>query len=90
MTTKTDKHVAYMHQRYMYTDENNVHQYTPEHPVYCRDWRDGRMVLCDTCEVQAKKDYPQGWDYYPGDRCEHGKYVGGCGPDIMCGKCEGE
>jgi hypothetical protein len=24
----------------------------------------------------------------PHDHCEHGVYVGGCGPDYMCGPCE--
>lgn len=45
-------------------------------------------ALCDVCEAEIKKAYPQGFRYYPGDTCKHGVYVGGCGPDYMCGKCE--
>ena len=26
---------------------------------------------------------------YDDDYCKHGVYVGGCGIDWMCGKCEG-
>jgi len=44
--------------------------------------------LCMTCEQGAKKNYPQGWRHYPGDTCKHGVYVGGCGIDWMCGRCE--
>lgn len=36
------------------------------------------------------KYYPQGWRYYAGDTCKHGVYVGGCGIDWMCGRCEME
>ena len=89
MTAITDeRHVAYMDSRYMYTDANGVDIHTEEHPVYCNDWKDGSMALCDDCEDRAKQEYPQGWNWYPGDICEHGKYVGGCGIDLMCQWCE--
>lgn len=32
--------------------------------------------------------YPQGWDTYPGDICEHGKHTGGSGADRICLDCE--
>jgi|WetSurMetagenome_2_1015567.scaffolds.fasta_scaffold280367_1 hypothetical protein len=54
----------------------------------CGDYFAGGKLLCRPCEEKAKKDYPQGWRYYPGDVCKHGTYVGGCGIDWMCGKCE--
>ena len=44
--------------------------------------------LCDKHMKDASKRYPQGWNYYPGDVCPHGKYVGGSGIDRMCGYCE--
>lgn len=47
--------------------------------------RDG---ACDQCRPYLLRVYPQGWQYYPGDCCPHGTYVGGCGPDIMCAACE--
>lgn len=81
MTTHsiTDKrHVAYI--------DSSIH--TEGRPVYCGDWKDGSMVLCNDCEDRAKQEYPQGWNWYPGDICEHGKYVGGCGIDLMCQWCE--
>jgi hypothetical protein len=58
--------------------------------VRCRGWYNGSQVLCDSCEAIAKVVYPQGWRAYPGDTCHHGKYVGGCGADLLCGACEGE
>lgn len=54
----------------------------------CGTWRDGGLVLCDQHLAQASRDYPQGWNYYPGDVCPHGKYTGGSGIDWMCGACE--
>lgn len=42
----------------------------------------------ETLQKQAKERYPQGWQYYPGDTCPHGVYVGGCGIDHMCMACE--
>jgi hypothetical protein len=39
-------------------------------------------------DTYYKVRYPQGWNYYPGDVCCHGVYVGGCGIDWMCGPCE--
>ena len=54
----------------------------------CGTYYSGEMVLCEKHEAQAHERYPQGWDYYPGDVCKHGTYVGGCGADYMCGRCE--
>lgn len=54
----------------------------------CGRYWGGRRVLCPACEARLLQRYPQGWDYYPGDRCRHGTYVGGCGPDLMCFWCE--
>ena len=48
-----------------------------------------KQRLCDDCEGDASKQYPQGWETYPGDRCVHGVYVGGVGYDYMCHICEG-
>lgn len=52
-------------------------------------WSAGDMGYCDACLRRLEREYPQGWRYYPGDVCEHGCYVGGCGVDWMCGACEG-
>ena len=57
-------------------------------PVICGEWAEGIKQLCDKCHKQAEEAYPQGWRYYPGDLCKHGKYVGGSGIDHMCGYCE--
>lgn len=43
---------------------------------------------CEHCRPLYEEAYPQGWSYYPGDVCEHGTYVGGCGEDLMCARCE--
>lgn len=56
--------------------------------IECGRWHRGQEVLCPRCLRIAKLTYPQGWSYYPGDRCEHGVYVGGCGVDHMCARCE--
>lgn len=48
----------------------------------------GHSILCDKCKTKYLEQYPQGWRYYPGDVCPHGVYVGGCGVDWMCGRCE--
>lgn len=58
-------------------------------PAKCGDSNsiDG-TILCATHLREAKRRYPQGWSYYPGDRCKHGVYVGGSGRDLMCGPCE--
>jgi len=56
--------------------------------VWCGEYFGGVMALCSEHEAQAKLDYPQGWQSYPGDVCPHGKYTGGCGIDWMCGPCE--
>lgn len=31
-----------------------------------------------------------GYDNYDRDYCKHGIYVGGCGIDWICGRCENE
>jgi|WetSurMetagenome_2_1015567.scaffolds.fasta_scaffold1149947_2 hypothetical protein len=56
--------------------------------VVCGTWRGGEQVFCQTCETKLHAAFPQGWHYYPGDTCKHGVYVGGCGVDLMCGRCE--
>jgi hypothetical protein len=56
--------------------------------VKCGNYYTHGVVLCTPCEQRAKSKYPQGWDFYPGDRCKHGTYVGGCGRDWLCGACE--
>lgn len=43
---------------------------------------------CDNCREWLAQVYPQGWDYYAGDTCKHGVYVGGMGIDWMCAACE--
>jgi hypothetical protein len=53
----------------------------------CR-WHGGTLELCDRHLAAAELRYPQGWQYYPGDVCRHGNYVGGSGADYMCGPCE--
>ncbi len=45
---------------------------------------------CDNCRAYMDQAYPQGWEYYAGDTCKHGRYVGGCGIDWMCPSCEME
>ena len=54
----------------------------------CGDMYRGETVLCPKHLAQAEREYPQGWRAYPGDVCRHGVYVGGCGADLMCGRCE--
>ena len=44
--------------------------------------------LCEACEAKGKREFPQGWETYPGDRCIHGVYVGGSMEDRICGECE--
>ena len=73
--------------RYAGDDANGNKVYRQSATKRCGDWDGGRM-LCSTHEDMAQALYPQGWRYYPGDVCEHGKYVGGCGVDLMCGRCE--
>lgn len=49
----------------------------------------GDVLLCPSCEWAARRNYPQGWRYTPGDICKHGNYVGDAGgPDYLCGQCE--
>lgn len=85
-----ERHIAYMDSRYKYSEDlpdgSTKHHYTEERPVYC----DGGTTLCDACETRLKKRYPQGWSHYPGDRCQHGVYIGGIGIDYMCHQCEME
>jgi hypothetical protein len=55
----------------------------------CGSWVTGEgKTYCTPHEAEMNQRYPQGWRYYPGDVCRHGKYVGGCGVDLMCGACE--
>lgn len=56
--------------------------------VTCGSYHGGRKVLCRKCEEVADEIFPQGWRGYPGDTCKHGVYVGGCGVDYVCGRCE--
>lgn len=50
----------------------------------------GEILMCCSCQIEAKKKYPQGWRHVPGDICPHGNYVGPeLGPDYICGECEG-
>ena len=56
--------------------------------VACGTMYAGANYFCDQCEAALAKRYPQGWRYTPGDLCKHGVYVGGCGADYMCGRCE--
>lgn len=56
--------------------------------VKCGSWFGGIKLICDPCMEKAQKEYPQGWRYYPGDVCKHGRYVGGCGADYLCPACE--
>ncbi|RLC24907.1 MAG: hypothetical protein DRH93_03370 [Deltaproteobacteria bacterium] len=49
----------------------------------------GTELICEECEAQLGKQYPQGWVNTPGDKCIHGTYVGNRGGrDYLCGKCE--
>lgn len=48
-----------------------------------------KAALCPTCEKVANDNYPQGWQYTPGDICKHGVYVGG-DRDCTCYQCEEE
>jgi len=87
-----EKVLLYMDSRYMYTEDlpdgTSKDHYTDERPVYCGDTVGGDKTYCGDCTARFMKMYPQGWDHYPGDTCTHGKYVGGCGEDIMCHRCE--
>jgi hypothetical protein len=56
--------------------------------VECEQWHRGAQVHCARCSRILRLEFPQGWRYYPGDVCPHGKYIGGCGADLMCGRCE--
>lgn len=56
--------------------------------VECGRWWGGERVYCTNCEDRLAELYPQGWVGYPGDVCQHGVYVGGCGIDHICPACE--
>lgn len=58
--------------------------------IECGEYDRNGQQFCPRCLSILRLEYPQGWSYYPGDVCRHGKYVGGCGADIMCGRCESE
>jgi len=61
--------------------------------INCGDiYNDGhntKTAMCPTCGLKAVADYPQGWEYAPGDRCKHGTYIGG-DRDCACHCCESE
>jgi hypothetical protein len=59
-----------------------------DYELPCGAWHNGDKLFCAACEKRLHKAYPQGWRAYPGDVCKHGVYVGGCGVDWMCGRCE--
>jgi hypothetical protein len=54
----------------------------------CGRWYAGERLICDDCQENLLKDFPQGWRHTPGDLCPHGVYVGGCAEDHMCLECE--
>lgn len=56
--------------------------------VPCGEWQDGAKRYCNGHEALYEAEYPQGWAYYPGDICRHGRYTGGSGADLMCINCE--
>ena len=58
--------------------------------ITCGEWVTGQARYCTHCEAVLLKTYPQGWQSYAGDVCKHGTYIGGCGIDWMCGRCENE
>lgn len=47
----------------------------------------GMVALCERCENEAMRAYPQGWQYHPGDTCKHGTYLNP-DHDCCCGQCE--
>lgn len=47
----------------------------------------GQVVLCDSCQEEMTKKYPQGWEHRPGDTCIHGVYLNP-NYDCNCYKCE--
>jgi hypothetical protein len=74
---------------YVYTDDLNVNHYREGTPLRCGEWGpNGGREYCDRHNAELTRRYPQGWQAYPGDTCEHGRYIGGCGPDYMCPECE--
>lgn len=74
--------------RYSHTDMYGEDQYRFVRPIKCGDSGTYGTELCEECEKDFTERYPQGWSYYPGDRCTHGVYVGGVGVDHMCHNCE--
>jgi len=49
----------------------------------------GDTLVCEECEKELAKEFPQGWRFSPGDMCKHGTYVGDHGGvDYMCHACE--
>ena len=73
---------------YVYTDDADVHHYREGSPIRCGDWHNGGVEFCDKHRAELIKLYPQGWVAYPGDKCTHGTYVGGCSVDWSCWRCE--
>ena len=58
-------------------DDGECGRSGPNGKEYCRDHERYYSLM-----------FPQGWDYYPGDVCEHSSYTGGCGIDYLCHYCE--
>ncbi len=89
ITTKTNDGHPSLDYRLVFTnttpdDEDNFRTvYVP-----CGEWFNGGNVFCAEHLELLRRDYPQGWQSYPGDVCRHGKYTGGVGVDLMCGPCE--
>ena len=65
-----------------------IHEYENGMTQKCGESNGWELMFCKFCEKQNEEKFPQGWTFYPGDVCEHGNYVGGCGADYMCGQCE--
>lgn len=84
-TRLRDGHPSNVERKGRYIPEDDMFEWVS---VPCGEWYDGAQRFCDDHERLFEQDHPQGWAYYPGDVCIHGKYTGGCGPDLMCGYCE--
>lgn len=80
MTTYYDRLLA--------AGERNTDPHSTEDGYECGQWAYGERQLCAECTRWYSAVFVQGWAYYPGDTCEHGVYVGGCGVDWMCMECE--
>ena len=54
------------------------------HPSYAEVTME---TTCGTTQTDGYGRTENRWQTYPGDRCRHGTYVGGMGPDWECGYC---